>query len=689
MSDIFSENNQRENLKEIFDPQKINQKSEFLFFKNEILKEIKQFKTNFSKQNKEIKDDFKDKMKLYESTINKMKTDFQQIPSVIASNNFIKEKIEEMEKFKKEVTDLSSSNKIKLDFLERETQDNIFRINNIINTSILYPRVIGNNSKFKNFHEFIDYTLSQLSATNSFHTKIELDLKSFKAKIDKTIQSLKVQIEMAANTSSQLVKNGLQETENRIREFVNERVLNIQIKNKELESRIEKAMIDLNNGINNIKDKTNELNSQLREEIEKFNAEAKILYKNIEECKFDNKEVRTTMNSLEILMEKKTDSEFMIENNKNEIVNIVKNLIGNEKILPNEKKQTISISKNINDESIDVDNRIQNKNSIKMIKEKKPSSSYIKRNKNYLIESRNKNEDSFTKEKEKQKYKDKSNNNLPKFDVLIEKKNFLNANYNAKKKGVNTNNNIYSNHNNQNSMVNSNSINNTFNKEKISNFNIYAEENNKNPINHYHKGKNYLQNYEDDNKNINNILNNQNANLTTIKYLGKKKQELKNPLKTLLKLKLDLKDIDAKIRNDSGEKTSSNEYWNRANNINEKTIENNFPISSRIDFKKKKFKEKYGFNSKNEIRNKINYESIGVKDNVKLKATTLKSLYSKDDNDKKYNKNNLIDNDSNQISRNENKFSLTEFSNTFNKSNKIINKLKTSKSFKNKYLNQM
>ena len=686
MSDIFSENNQRENMKEIFDPHKINQKSEFLFFKNEILKEINQFKTNFSKQNKEIKDDFKDKMKLYESTINKMKTDFQQISSVIASNNFIKEKIEEMEKFKKEVTDLSSSNKIKLNFLERETQDNIFRINNIINTSVLYPRVIGNNSKFKNFHEFIDYTLSQLSATNSFQTKIELDLKSFKAKIDKTIQSLKVQIEMAVNTSSQLVKNGLQETENRIREFVNERVLNIQIKNKELESRIEKAMIDLNNGINNINDKTNELNSQLREEIEKFNAEAKILYKNIEECKFDNKEVRTTMNNLEILMEKKTDCEFMIENNKNEIVNIVKDLIENEKILPNEKKQTISISKNINEESIDVDNRIQNKNSIKMIKEKKPSSSYIKRNKNYLIESRNKNEASFTKEKEK--YTDKSNNNLPKFDVLIEKKNFLNANYNANKKGVYTNN-IYSNHNKQNSMVNSSSINNTYDKEKISNFNTYAEENNKNPINHYHKGKNYLQNYEDDNKNINNILNNQNANLTTIKYLGKKKQELKNPLKTLLKLKLDLKDIDAKIRNDSGEKTSSNEHWNRANKINEKTIENNFPISSRIDFRKKKFKEKYGFNSKNEIRSKINYESIGVKDNVKLKATTLKSLYSKDDNDKKDNKNNLIDNDSNQISRNENKFSLTEFSNTFNKSNKIINKLKTSKSFKNKYLNQM
>ena len=136
----------------------------------------------------------------------------------------------EMDKFKKEITDLSSSNKIKLNFLERETQDNFFRINNIINNSVLYPRVIGNNSKFKNFHEFIDYTLSELSAANSFQKRIEFDLKSFKDKIDKAIQSLKVQIEMAVNSSSQLVKNGLRETENRIREFVNERVLNIQIK---------------------------------------------------------------------------------------------------------------------------------------------------------------------------------------------------------------------------------------------------------------------------------------------------------------------------------------------------------------------------------------------------------------------------------------------------------------------------
>lgn len=305
MSDVLSENNKRENMKNLFDPQKISQKSDLLFFKNEILKEINQFKTDFSKQNKEIKDDFKDKMKLYELTINTMKDDLQQISSVIASNNFIKEKIEEMDKFKKEITDLSSSNKIKLNFLERETQDNFFRINNIINNSVLYPRVIGNNSKFKNFHEFIDYTLSQLTEANSFQKRIEFDLKSYKDKIDKAIQSLKVQIEMAVNSSSQLVKNGLRETENRIREFVNERVLNIQIKNKELESRVEKAMIDLNKGINNINDKANELNNQLREEIEKFNAEAKILNKNIEECKFDNKEVRTIMNNFEILMEKK------------------------------------------------------------------------------------------------------------------------------------------------------------------------------------------------------------------------------------------------------------------------------------------------------------------------------------------------------------------------------------------------
>ena len=244
--------------------------------------------------------------------------------------------------------------------------------------------------------------------------------------------------------------------------------------------------------------------------------------------------------------------------------------------------------------------------------------------------------------------------------LLKDYKSACENNYNNNKKGGYSNNNIYSNHNNYNSMVSSSNINNTYDKEKVSNFNTYAEENNNNPIMHIHKRKNNLQRYEDDNKdeNTNNIFNNQNANLITIKAIGKKKQELKNPLKTLLKLKLDLKDINAKIPNDSGEKTSSNDHWNKANKINGKTIENNLPITSRIDFRKKKFKEKFGFNSKNEIRNKINYESIGVKDNIKLKATTLKTLYSKKDNNQKDNKNNLVENDSNQISRNENKLSL-------------------------------
>ena len=47
MSDVLSENNKRENMKNLFDPQKISQKSDLLFFKNEILKEINKLKTDF------------------------------------------------------------------------------------------------------------------------------------------------------------------------------------------------------------------------------------------------------------------------------------------------------------------------------------------------------------------------------------------------------------------------------------------------------------------------------------------------------------------------------------------------------------------------------------------------------------------------------------------------------------------
>ena len=95
----------------------------------------------------------------------------------------MKEKVNNFENFKNEISKMSSENNIKLNILEKETTNNFYRIDKLLNSSIIYPRIIGFNSKFKTFHDFMDYLLNQTSKNITFRDKSEKDLKSYKKKL--------------------------------------------------------------------------------------------------------------------------------------------------------------------------------------------------------------------------------------------------------------------------------------------------------------------------------------------------------------------------------------------------------------------------------------------------------------------------------------------------------------------------
>ena len=346
MSEKFNKNEDTNNSLRL----SIAQKSvDMLYFKEEILKEVSQFEKNFEKQNKEMKDKLDNKIKLYDSTIDKIKSQFEELSQIVATNTYLKGQIDKYEQFKQDIIDLSGTNQIKYNLLEKETKDNLFKINNIINNSVLYPRVIGNNSKFKNFHEYIDYTLTELTITNNFRTRFDLDFKSFKAKIDKIMQSLKLKIECAINSANLLVQNGLQESELKIKEFIQGKIFDLQVKNNELELKIEKALKELNTGIYNMNNKTTDLSNKLNDEISKFNTDKKVLYKSIEECNNNNKEINNNIQNLENQIKLQEENKFNIENNKKEIIEIIKDAIKEEKM-----EQNLNFGdKNINVESFE------------------------------------------------------------------------------------------------------------------------------------------------------------------------------------------------------------------------------------------------------------------------------------------------------------------------------------------------
>ena len=642
MSDNSNENNLMENsFQKIIKP-------ELIYFKEEILENVQEFKKDFLKQNQEIISNISEKNKLYDKEINNLKNKIKELIKSFDSTNYLKDKINELFIFKKDILDISTSNQIKLNFLEKDTSDNIFRINKILNNSVIYPRVIGNNSKFKTFHEYIDYTLVELTATDSFRKKMEYDLKTFKIKIDKIMQSLKIKIDTSINAAQQLVKNGIKENENIMKEFINSKIFDIQIKNNELELKIEKNIKEINKQINTI-------NNKIKEDITKITNESKMLNKSIEEFKNENKQIQNKINGVEnfIQTKEKEKNKLHIDNNKDEIIEIIKNIIEEVKVM----NLNLNSEKNINSDNkensyTNIENKNQKKNN--KTKNKKPNSSYINKNKNYSLDLKFIKKNKINEINEKSQYL--LNNNRNNTNYTNNTNNTNNNNINTNNKTTNSNDKSISkeiknenisddDENNQNK---DNDNNKNDNNNKNGNYkNKYNNNNENNDNNRFKKNKDYKINLDENNNNkfsliketINNgglnpisqnnfIKNKSNPNLTT--YNSNSLKKFKNPLKTLLKLKIDFQDLNLQVHSDANiEKTSYNESMSNKNQKSEKKLRKNyFPFTNRINNNNEnKINEIYNYNYNN-INNISYFRKNRIKDPLNTKCENLNCLYN-------------------------------------------------------------
>ena len=167
---------------------------------------------------------------------------------------------------------------------------------------------------------------------------------------------------------------------------------------------------------------------------------------------------------------------------------------------------------------------------------------------------------------------------------------------------------------------------------------------------------------------------------------GKKKNEIKDPLKTILKLKIDLQDIDADFYSNANIDTQSN-FKNKFQ-INDKDIENKIPLTSRENFVKEKNKINVLYKKDLiEHQNTIDFKNKKIKDALKIKSATLKYFKKTNSiNKKEKNNYNLYKENSYRIknfgkplsptTRNLNKEKNIDSPlnfNTFHKSNKNLN----------------
>ena len=301
MAEKINENELLTNKDNITNKDKKSIKDDIMFFKEEILKHMSSLEKSFETQKEEIRSKINGKFILYDETLTKLNNNFNELKKKVEMNDYIKEQMDILDNFKNDIKKSTAEDNIKLVMLEKDVNNNFYRIDKLLNSSIIYPRIIGFNSKFKTFHEYIDYTLNQLTSFDMFKNKMEMDLNSFKSKIDKMIQSLKYKIECSISDSHQIVKNGVKENELILKEYINGKIFDLQLKDTELEQKINKYLQDITENLNSYQEKMKLFDEKIEEKmnLNSFYEEKISVYKSIEENKKEEEEIIKRINILE------------------------------------------------------------------------------------------------------------------------------------------------------------------------------------------------------------------------------------------------------------------------------------------------------------------------------------------------------------------------------------------------------
>ena len=646
MSDTITENQSPIKPNKAFNFKDIVMQNDIIYFKEEILEEINQFEKNLLKKNNENNKKINEQLILCNSTINDLKNKFKELLNIAEINKYLKEEIDKWNIFKSEILDIFTTNKIKINILEKDTNDNLFRINKILNNTVLYPRIIGNNSQFKTFHEYIDYTVEKLSTSDNFRNRMELDFKYFKAKIDKIIDFIKIKIDTSINAANQLVNTKIKENEITIKDYINSKIFDIQVKNKEMENIVERNKNELNKIINNM---NNILNDKIEKEITKINEEKKFMFKQIDECK--NK-ILALKNEIKLNEKNKT----WFKNNKMEIIDMIKDIIEEEKIVQNlEKKDKCDCIPSSN---------LENKEN-----KKKSNKSHHNRAKSFDLKNnkKNKNKESLSEENIENKYysykKIKNSNdegiNNTKIIKTSNDDEFSNTK-NRKTSNNNYSNNIKIKTSNDNGTNNNNNI-----KTLIDDVSNDTKKINKTEKNFYiNKFKDKFKSIKDLNElfdseeniinvnNINNLIMKDNkitnskmnnnitknkTNFNLVKYniysKDNKSIKLKNPFKSLLKLNLNFQDINAQFHSESNliNSNSKNNKIKKSQSIEKIELKKYLPYTSR------NINNNEIFSYNNKIQNISNFSNRNIKDIFKIKNQKIKTRFNIDSTSVKIN----------------------------------------------------
>ena len=295
---------------------------DFLYFKNDILKEIKNLESKLELQkrnNLELKNTFS----IYDSKIDQLSEKIEKISTIVnskeAETNYFNEKIALLTEFrdKMEQDYYSINSKVKIN--SEEIRNAVNKYDKIIYENLAYPGVIGKDSKFRSFHEFIDYVLNQIKIFANFKDKNVVDFKSYKSKLDSIVNSLNYQIQNILTSANSFTTENKKDLEkkllNEMRLF-DEKFIKLRVENLESIKNLETEKKEIFEEWANIKDMKKELTELVNSSIKKINNSNHNMKKNLENYEKQFNEIKSDISSMNDLYKKIKHENIDIDDNR-------------------------------------------------------------------------------------------------------------------------------------------------------------------------------------------------------------------------------------------------------------------------------------------------------------------------------------------------------------------------------------
>ena len=300
--------------------------NDLVYFKNELLKDLKTIESKLILKIDSSKKEFENKILNIENKYDSLKykmlanTNTEKDYGIICS-----EKINKLFIFNENIEDKIFIHEKKLKEINDYLRETLYSFNKILQDSVLCPGIIGNNSKFSTFQKLIEYLLSNINILNSFKEKITiLDIENYKNKLDRLTQTIKIRIDNFVDSSKKLTTNSLITFENKRIELYN------TIDNKLIEAKnnleykinsINEKIDDQNNLIYNIKNEImHKINKNILENNNSFNNINLKFEKYLNEIDEFNVKIKTINQDLE---EKMKDHESNLTIKMNHSYNII------------------------------------------------------------------------------------------------------------------------------------------------------------------------------------------------------------------------------------------------------------------------------------------------------------------------------------------------------------------------------